>query len=139
MEGEDFYEFMNSEEAKQALQKALDKQEAQEKIIKAQTEKVFRVLTNLSDTEFHSNLDKILAWEKLYQERWYEAGVCKTSNILNILFLIAEKYGKELNCDEDFLGSSYEWRGYKWNIYCGQGCFERIIHINTGETKFQSL
>ena len=70
---------------------------------------------------------KLFDWERKFEDIQYKKGIETSSNIFNHVFDIISKDGIELNFDEDFLASSYEYKGYIWKLYCGQGSFIKVI------------
>jgi hypothetical protein len=91
--------------------------------------RVSLMIENLKDDELYVWMKKFFKWEEKYEELQYNMGIITSSNIFNSLFEFIYKKGTELKNDfsEDFLSGVYEWRGYVFKIYQGQGCFFRVI------------
>ena len=73
---------------------------------------------------------RFFKWEKDLEERAYKNGVITVSNFFSALDDLVREEGEEVtdNYHEDFLSTVYLWRGYTFKLYCGQGCFTRIMY-----------
>ena len=73
---------------------------------------------------------RFFKWEKDLEERAYANGSITVSNFFSALDDLVREEGEEVtdNYHEDFLSTAYLWRGYTFKLYCGQGCFTRIMY-----------
>jgi len=89
-------------------------------------QKYINIINSFTDEEFEEKFHKFLIWEEKYEEMCYQRHVLSNSNIWDFVFDTSVEHGKELDIYEDFLGGAYEYRGYIFKIFHGQGCFFRI-------------
>lgn len=99
-------------------------------------QKMWEYLESLSDKEYRSKLQKLIEWEDQFEEREYQKGKLKSSNIFNTVFDAITKNAKEYENDDMFFGGGASYRGNQWIVYVGQGSFYTIEE--NGERIFQS-
>ena len=60
------------------------------------------------------------------------------TNLLGLIISYAYEYGKEPEEEsfEDFLSSDIVLGNYRFQIHCGQGCFDRIYKLVDGKWEF---
>jgi len=84
-------------------------------------------LESLSEERFEELLEKMIVREEIFEEREYQKGKLKSSNVFNTVFNAILENSKE-ECDDDnmFFGGGSIYRGYEWKIFVGQGSFYTI-------------
>lgn len=111
-------DFLASEDGKKATKEFAEKLKREEDIEKRWIEAIHRRL--LIDSAV---LDKMHKFDAKHCDRLYDKYIDGQSNIVRFIFEAASKYGKETEITGDFDIASYIYFGYKWIMYCGQGCF----------------
>lgn len=125
------------------MNKVLDYLQSEEGVISMN--EYFKKLTdkenilNLQCAKFHNNysyrIDLIInKIEKKYNSddyinREYSLGREPMQDLYSFLFEVSKKYGEELDLNEDFLSQAYEYKGYVFKLYQGQGSFITIDKI----------
>ena len=89
-------------------------------------EKLWEFLESLSQERFDELLSQFILWEDAFEEREYQKGKLKSSNIYNTLFDAIRKHGTEYENDDMFFGGGASYRGYEFLVYVGQGSFYTI-------------
>ncbi len=77
--------------------------------------------------------ESFLVWEKKYEESWYKRNVLTSSNIFGAICKLAEIEGADcyhVIQDKDFLGGAWEYKGYRFSVFIGQGSLWRIERYN---------
>ena len=94
-----------------------------------QFEKVEKYINSIPEEELEIKFEKFLKWEEKYEEFHYTHRHCHTNSmIFSNIVAYAEKNGiKSKSLNEDFLSSKFTYKGYTFKLYCGQGCFWRIM------------
>jgi len=95
--------------------------------------RVLNYTSDLSQEEIDSLFESFLVWEKNYEESWYKRGVLNSSNIFGAICKLAENKGADcyhVIQDKDFLGGAWEYKGYRFSVFNGQGSFWRIEKYN---------
>ena len=84
-------------------------------------------LESLSEERFEELLEKMIVREEIFEEREYQKGKLKSSNVFNTVFNAILENSKE-ECDDDnmFFGGGSIYRGYEWKVFVGQGSFYTI-------------
>ncbi len=92
----------------------------------------------LSPKDLDEWFKRFFKWEKDLEERAYKNGVITVSNFFSALDDLVREDGVNLTNEfnEDFLSTVHVWRKYTFKLYCGQGCFTRIIR--SGKQVFQT-
>jgi hypothetical protein len=112
----------------------LEKEKAKNTIVNANREiRTRKFEAYLEKHGFQVVLDRLIsehgeAWDDKCWKRGYET---YPNNKFNFLWnYIEENYEPVQNglIPQDFLGSSYFFKGYWFCIYCGQGCFFRVYN-----------
>lgn len=121
-------DFFNSEKGKQWV---LEEKE-RNRIKNEKTIKLIQYLETVDD--FDERLFKLLERERVIQDYYYKVKHCfKNSNIFNFLFETLSKIGEEYDCDDDFFGFGFTYKGFTFKVYQGQGSF---ITIEKGDFNF---
>ena len=94
-------------------------------------------LESLSDEEYKKFIYRLVEWEEQFEEREYQKGKLKSSNIFGTIFSAISHNAEECD-DEDnmFFGGGSTYRGFNWKVYVGQGSFYTIEE--NGERIFTS-
>jgi hypothetical protein len=104
--------------------------------------KIYDFIESVDPNDIPSLMDKFIKREEKYEEFQYTVmHRHKCSDLFNIVFDLATQYGNDgdevLNkYDSDFMGGAYEYKGYVFVVYIGQGSFYRIF--NDEECIFQT-
>lgn len=93
-------------------------------------------LESLSDVQFDELLPRFIEWEERFENREYDKGKLKASNIWNTLFGSITDNCESCDDDSMFYGGGSTYRGYDWKVFIGQGSFYTIE--KNGERIFQS-
>lgn len=103
--------------------------ERKEQIAQKQINKVRDYILDLSIDEFHSQFADFLKREEELEERYYQKSILTSSRVFNAICGMVQEEGHDVFEqieDPMFLSGAWEWRGYRFSLYCGQGCFWRI-------------
>ena len=119
-------DFLETDEGKASMKRFGEKLEASLRYDNRWAEKFHEFFEELSDDTINELAPKFLKWEEDYEDMFYFRGIQTHSNILSSLLDLARKYGKHLDCDEDFCGFKGEYRGYVVALYNGQGSIIEI-------------
>jgi len=95
--------------------------------------RISRRISGLSQEEINSLFESFLVWEKKYEESWYKRNVLTSSNIFGAICKLAEIEGADcyhVIHDKDFLGGAWEYKGYRFSVFIGQGSLWRIERYN---------
>jgi len=110
--------------------------EKREQRLQKRVNSIRRFLSSKSDSDIEKIIIRFLEWEQEYEERFRKKGILTTSKLFYAVMEYCETHGKKHDIDGDFLTTSTLWGDYEINLYCGQGCFYRVIKNN--EIIFQS-
>jgi 3-hydroxy-3-methylglutaryl CoA synthase len=125
---ENFKKAIDSPEGQAAIARWVEKQ-------KIKQTRVERVGTYLETCDFDKLIQRLVnEHNEDYKDKCYKKGYEPyPNNKFSLLFdYISENYSHVHNekIPQDFLGSSYFYKGYWFTVYCGQGCFYRIYDSN---------
>jgi len=93
-------------------------------------------LESLSDEEYKKFIYRLVEWEEQFEEREYQKGKEKSSNIFSTIFSAISHNAEECDDDNMFFGGGSTYRGFNWKVYVGQGSFYTIEE--NGERIFTS-
>ena len=113
------HEWFESEEGKKSVEnfgKGL-------KIKDDRKKHMWSFLESLTFEQFNELLPRFIKWEEKFEDREYDKGKLKTSNIWNNVFDAIMDYAPEYENDDMFFGGGATYRGYQWIVYIGQGSF----------------
>jgi len=136
---------MNFEVLKEKLRAFYDSEEGKESIkkfqkglqIKSDREaQMWLYLESLTTEEYESLLVRFIEWEDKFEEREYQKGKLKSSNIYNTVFAAIMDNAESYEEDSMFFGGGAPYRGTQWLVYVGQGSFYTIE--KNGERIFTS-
>lgn len=116
-------DFLESPEGKKSMSNFAKKL----KIESERRNQAWEFLESLSEERFEELLEKMIVREEIFEEREYQKGKLKSSNVFNTVFNAILENSKE-ECDDDnmFFGGGSIYRGYEWKIFVGQGSFYTI-------------
>ena len=116
-------DFLESPEGKKSMSNFAKKL----KIESDRRNQAWEFLESLSEERFEELLEKMIVREEIFEEREYQKGKLKSSNVFNTVFNAILENSKE-ECDDDnmFFGGGSIYRGYEWKIFVGQGSFYTI-------------
>jgi len=136
---------MNFELLKEKLRAFHDSEEGKESIKKFhkgleirsnREDQMWNFLESLSTEEYESLLEKFIKWEEKFEDREYDKGKIKSSNVFNTIFGAIKQNAESYEEDSMFFGGGSTYRGYQWLVYVGQGSFYTIE--KNGERIFTS-
>lgn len=125
-------DFLDTPEGKESMRKFGEKMRIEDE----RKQKTWEYLETLSDEEYQSKIKKLIEWEYRFEEREYQKGKLKASNLFNIVFDAIARNATEYENDDMFFGGGATYRGQQWIVYVGQGSFYTIEE--NGERIFQS-
>lgn len=128
-------EFLESEEGKKSVQAFIDNENLKSDILEGRFLKFDKYLETNS---FDALMDrmKIENGEEHIQKCYDKGFMPFPTNLLGFIIDYASERGEEVDYNVgggDFLYSEHEYRGYLFQTYCGQGCFDRIHKKVDGE------
>jgi uncharacterized protein with von Willebrand factor type A (vWA) domain len=94
-----------------------------------QFDRVQRYIDSIPVDQFEARFEQFLKWEEEWEEDQYVRNHCMTSSrIFGQIIKVLESRGTSLrNRREDFFSGGFKWGKYTFKLYCGQGCFWRIL------------
>lgn len=96
--------------------------------------KLHNYLSTLTDAELEILVEKLATWEYKQENLLYSRGIDGNSLLFAKLSGMAERFGTKLpDQDEMFYGYGYEYRGYHFKTYFGQGSF---TSLSKGEERY---
>jgi hypothetical protein len=128
--------FLESPEGKESMVRFAEKMRVEQENEDKWKNHVLNHLNKFTDEDLAWELDLFFIWEEALEERYYKQYIQTSSCIMNILYKVWVENGVDLELEEDFLSSAHEYRGHIFKLYCGQGCFYRVLR--NGETIHQS-
>ena len=99
-------------------------------------QQAWEYLESLTDEDYRKKLHQLIEWEERFEEREYQKGKEKSSNIFNTIFYAISHNAEECDDDSMFFGGGSTYRGYDWKVFVGQGSFYTIEE--NGERIFTS-
>ena len=115
-------EWFNSPEGKASMERE------RRRIIRDDERKkqAWEYLESLSDESYNNLLLKLIKWEEQFEEREYQKGKLKSSNIFNTIFSAISHNAEPCDDDNMFFGGGSTYRGNEWKVFVGQGSFYTI-------------
>lgn len=96
--------------------------------------KLHNYISTLTDAELEILVEKLATWEYKQENLLYSRGIDGNSLLFAKLSGMAERFGTKLpDQDEMFYGYGYEYRGYNFKTYFGQGSF---TSLTKGEKRY---
>ena len=93
--------------------------------------KLHNYLSTLTDAELDILVNKFSVWEDKQEGLLYRRGIDDNSLLFAKLSGMAERFGTKLpDQDEMFYGYGYEYRGFEFKTYFGQGSFTSLSKNN---------
>lgn len=91
--------------------------------------RVQRHIDSIAAEDFEKKFEDFLKWEEQWEDFQYvHRHVITSSTIFGKVIKVLEKRGTPLrNRREDFFAGGFKWGKYTFKLYCGQGCFWRIL------------
>ncbi len=99
-------------------------------------QQAWEYLESLTDEDYRKKLLQLIEWEDRFEEREYQKGKHKSSNIFNTIFSAISHNAESCDDDNMFFGGGSTYRGFNWKVYVGQGSFYTIEE--NGERIFTS-
>ena len=86
-------------------------------------------IESIPEDQLEAEFLKFLKWEETWEEDQYVRNHCMTcSHAFGYMLTVLEEKGSRLKkVREDFYSGGFKWNGYTFKMYCGQGCFWRIL------------
>jgi hypothetical protein len=94
-----------------------------------QRARVKRHLDSIPSKDFEQRFEQFLKWEEAWEEYQYTHNHVMTSSIVfgKVLKVLEERGTPLRNSRKDFFAGGFKWGKYTFKLYCGQGCFWRIL------------
>lgn len=123
--------FLDSDEGKEFSRKFAESLDKEHTLAERWENKFINCLANKSDEEIDILFIKFQIHEQKRQNILYGNNIDGQTSLYDTLFRVFEKLGLEANEDAYGMFSSavYDWRGYRMELYCGQGCFYSLSKI----------
>jgi hypothetical protein len=119
--------WFNSPEGEASIKKFGEELEQTELFRERIDTKLHNYLSTLTDDELSILVDKFVIWEDKQQSLLWDRGIDGCSLLFSRLGGMAERFGVELpEQDEMFYGYGYDYRGYQFKTYHGQGSFTSL-------------
>ncbi len=127
--------YLESDEGKKSTDEYFNKLSFKEKIRQG---RLTKLKTYLETNSFDDLMDRML---KENGEEWVDKCYAKgyepyPTNILNLiikLIMNREQEESPISEDIDFLSGEWVYNGYAVQLFCGQGCFYRILKLNNNK------
>ena len=120
-------EYLQSDKGKIASKLYFEKLEKKDKIVQSQIKRFHLYYSHRIDEIIGKIREKYNSIN--YSEREYSLGREPNEYLYSFLFEVAKTYGEKTDLKEDFLWESYQYEGYIFNLYQGQGSFILINKI----------
>jgi hypothetical protein len=128
--------FLDSEEGQKSLEAFAQRENEKEK----RYTKANQYIQSLKSKDFEDLLKKEIAkHDEAWRDRCWKAGYEPyPSNLLELLFSVAERFGKPVKqildeFDREFGGGTFRYRGFYFNWIHGQGTVLRIFDSDKEE------
>lgn len=119
--------WFNSPEGEASLKKFGEDMEQKDLFNERVETKLHNYLSTLTDDELETLVNKFSIWEDKQENLLYNRGIDDNSLLFAKLSGMAERFGTKLpDQDEMFYGYGYEYRGYNFKTYFGQGSFTSL-------------
>lgn len=116
--------FLETEEGKKSIERFRRSIEIEEE----RKKKVCNFVESLSDEKFEILFAKLLEWENKKEDYYYDVKhVITQTKVFSYTIDAFFKLGKPYKSKDTFFSGGCKYRGYTVKIYCGQGCFTRIM------------
>lgn len=101
-------------------------------VLDHQSNRFQKYISSIPEERLSEEFEKFLKWEYNFEEDQYTRNHCLTSsNIFNCIISYARERGKQnKRLNEMFLSEKFTFMDYTFKLYCGQGCFWRIMKKN---------
>jgi hypothetical protein len=124
---EDFAKWLDSPEGEASIKKFHEELEQAELFKERIDTKLHNYLSTLTDDELSILVDKFVIWEDKQQSLLLDRGIDDCSLLFSRLGGMAKRFGVELpEQNEMFYGYGYDYRGYQFKTYHGQGSFTSL-------------
>jgi hypothetical protein len=131
---EEFSKWLDSPEGEASIKKFGEEMERKDLFNERVETKLHNYLSTLTDTELDVLVNKLSTWEDKQQSLLYRRGIDSCSLLFSKLTGMAGRFGVELpEQNEMFYGYGYEYRGYQFKTYHGQGSF---TSLTKGEERY---
>ena len=126
--------WFNSPEGQASLEKFGDDMKQKDLFNERVETKLHNYLSTLTDGELEKLVEKLATWEYKQENLLYSRGIDGNSLLFAKLCGMAERFGTKLPDQyEMFYGYGYEYRGYNFKTYFGQGSF---TCLSKGEVRY---
>lgn len=131
---QDMDAWFNSPEGEASLKKFGEDMREKDLFNERVETKLHNYLSTLTDAELEILVEKLATWEYKQENLLYSRGIDGNSLLFAKLSGMAERFGTKLpDQDEMFYGYGYEYRGYHFKTYFGQGSF---TSLSKGEERY---
>ena len=127
-------DWFNSPEGGASLKKFGEDMEQKDLFNERVETKLHNYLSTLTDDELDILVNKLSIWEDKQEGLLYRRGIDGNSLLFAKLCGMAERFGTKLpDQNEMFYGYGYQYRGYDFKTYFGQGSF---TSLTKGEERY---
>jgi hypothetical protein len=126
--------WFNSPEGQASLEKFGEDMKQKDLFNERVETKLHNYLSTLTDGELEILVEKLATWEYKQENLLYSRGIDGNSLLFAKLCGMAERFGTKLTDQyEMFYGYGYQYRGYDFKTYFGQGSF---TSLTKGEERY---
>lgn len=123
--------FLDSEEGEKSLEEFAKKMDRKEKFYQYWVERLKNNLTNKTDEELDLLYEAFKKHSEKRREILWNQRIDGDTSLYSYIMRFFTENGTEAPEDAygSFSCSIYDWRGYRCEMYCGQGCFYSLGKI----------
>lgn len=123
--------FANSEEGEKLFNEFVDEIAFNDELMDRWCNRFITHLENKSEEELNSLFLSFLAHSEKRRDILYRSNIDGQTDLYEVLLEAFKKLGVEAdeNAYTDFSTDIYDWKGYRIEMYCGQGCFYNLSKI----------
>lgn len=127
----DFEIFIESEEGKKSIEKFAQKLEKEDTFNKRWINKFKVHLQAKDDLELAILFENFLTHEEKRRDILYGKGIDGQTSLYDPLLTVFSELGYDApeNAFGMFTSAVYDWRGFRLELYCGQGCFYNLNRV----------
>ena len=128
---EDFDKFINSEKGQKAMEEMAEKWKKEDNFTERWRDKFVNFLKDKTDEELAILFEAFHKHAEKRRDILYYQNIDGETDLYQYLLDAFEQLGVEADKDAYGMFTSvvYDWRGYRMELYCGQGCFCALSRI----------
>lgn len=123
--------FLETDEGKESMQRFSEKLNKRHAFGERWAERVLNFLENNSDEDLSILFENFETHSEKRREILWNQRIDGQSSLYNPLLKVFEELGEEAPKEAYgmFSSSIFDWRGYRIELYCGQGCFYSLSKL----------